>query len=516
MLKLYNTLTRKKDVFKPIHKGKVGMYSCGPTVYWYQHIGNLRTYVFSDILKRVLKYNRYNVKQVMNVTDVGHLTSDADTGEDKIEKGAREALYLKCTHCGEGFFSGITVPKKNFKNVQLIGNKHQCAHCKKWVAPKDKKEYYYKEKEGKKAQDIANYYLSIFKEDFKKLNISEPDIWCKATEYIKEQIKLIQKLEKKGYTYKTSDGIYFDTSRLKNYGELAKLDVKGLQAGKRVGMGEKKNKTDFGLWHFSEKPGVRQQEWNSPWGVGFPGWHIECSAMSMKHLGETFDIHTGGIDHIPIHHTNEIAQSQAATGKKFVNYWLHGNFLTSRGEKISKSKGGLCTVSELEDKGYSPLDLRYFYLSKIYRQQLNFTLKNLDAAKNSLGRLRNIISELKKSRDKINKKNFEGAKKQFIEIINDDLNTSRALSYLWEILREDKLNDSEKYKLVLEFDKVFGLDLGEEEKIKIPAEIRKLINERDKTRKKKDWKKADELRERIREKGFVVEDAEEGSGVRRI
>ena len=297
ILKLYNTLTRKKEVFKPIRKGEVGMYTCGPTVYWYQHIGNLRTYIFSDILKRVLIYNGYKVKQVMNVTDVGHLTSDSDEGEDKIEKAAK--------------------------------------------------------KEGKKAQDIADFYLKIFKEDFKKLNISEPDIWCRATKHIKEQIELIKKLEKKGFTYKTSDGVYFDTSKLKDYSKLARLKIENLQAGKRVAIGEKKNKTDFALWKFSKQPGKRQQEWKSPWGIGFPGWHIECSAMSSKYLGKQFDIHTGGEDHIPVHHTNEIAQSEAAFGKKpWVKFWIHGAYLTFSGEKMSKSKGAIATISDLENQRY--------------------------------------------------------------------------------------------------------------------------------------------------------------------
>ena len=292
VLKLFNTLGRKKQTFKPIGK-EVGMYSCGPTVYLYQHIGNLRSYIFADILKRVLLYNEFKVKHVINITDVGHLTSDADEGEDKIEKAAA--------------------------------------------------------REGKKAEDIANYYFKIFEEDLNKLNIISPDVWCKATEHIKEQIELIKKLEKRGYTYKTSDGIYFNTSKFKNYGKLALLNSEGLEAGKRISVGEKKNKTDFALWKFSEKPGKRQQEWNSPWGIGFPGWHIECSAMSSKYLGEQFDIHMGGEDHIPIHHTNEIAQSECAFGKKpWVNFWMHGAFLTSKGEKVSKSKGGLFTISELK------------------------------------------------------------------------------------------------------------------------------------------------------------------------
>jgi cysteinyl-tRNA synthetase len=459
-LKLYNTLTRKKEIFKPVKEGKVGMYSCGPTVYWYQHIGNLRTYIFSDILKRVLIYNGYKVNHVINVTDVGHLTSDADSGEDKMEK---EAL-----------------------------------------------------KEGKNAQDIANYYLKIFREDLKKVNIEEPSVWCKATEHIKEQIALVKKLEEKGYTYKTEDGIYFDTSKFKDYGKLAKLNIEGLEAGKRIGMGDKKNKTDFALWKFSEKKGLRQQEWESPFGLGFPGWHIECSAMSMKYLGEHFDIHTGGIDHIPIHHTNEIAQSECATGKKFVNYWLHGAFLTFKGEKVSKSKGGLYTVSELEKEGFNPLAFRYMCLTTNYRKSLNFSLEILKASQNTYERLMNIIPELKKSTKEKNAKKIEKAKEQFLEKINDDLNLPNAVSFMWEILREEKLNDAEKYALVAEFDKVFGLRLTEEEKIEIPEEVKKLAKEREEMRKKKNWDEADNIRRKIEKLGYSVADSNEGMKIKKI
>jgi len=347
MIRFYNTLTRKKEVFKPLKDKKIGIYTCGPTVYWYPHIGNLRSYIFPDFLKKILIFQGYSVKHVMNVTDVGHLVSNADEGEDKIEKTAK--------------------------------------------------------REGKTAREISEFYFNIFKQDLKKLNISEPDVWTKATEYIKEQIELIKKLEKKGYTYKTSDGIYFDTSKFRNYGKLAKLDVQGLKAGKRIAIGKKKNKTDFALWKFSEKSGERQQEWGSPWGIGFPGWHIECSAMSMKHLGETIDIHTGGEDHISVHHSNEIAQSEAATGKTFVRYWLHGAFLNFKGEKISKSTGGLYTLSDLEKMNYSPMHLKYFYLSAHYRKPLNFTLESLNASKNAYEKLKNILFELRKSKQKINR-----------------------------------------------------------------------------------------------------------------
>ena len=453
-LKIYNTLTRKKEIFKPLKKRRVGLYTCGPTIYWYQHIGNLRTYIFADILKRTLEFNNYKVKQIMNVTDVGHLTSDADEGEDKMEKAAA--------------------------------------------------------KEGKKAKDIANYYLKIFKQDFKKLNISEPDVWCKATEHIKEQIELVKILEKKGFTYKTSDGIYFDTSKLKDYGKLAKLNIKGLQEGKRVKVGEKKNKTDFALWKFSEKLGVRQQEWDSPWGVGFPGWHIECSAMSSKYLGKQFDIHTGGIDHIPIHHTNEIAQSESAFGKKpWVKYWMHGAFLTNKkGDKISKSKGGLYTISELEKEKFEPLIYRYFCLTTHYRKQLIFSLENLETAKNSYSRLKNLISEIKDC-GKINKKYL----KEFEKAMNGDLNTPNALQVLWKLVRDKKAEG--KIKTIEKMDEVFGLKLLEKEKVEVPVEIKKLVEERNSARKNKDWKKADEIREKINKLGYILEDTKEGSEVKR-
>jgi len=453
MLKLYNTLTRKKEEFKPIKKGQVGIYSCGPTVYWYQHIGNLRTYIFSDVLKRVLKYNRYKLKDVMNVTDVGHLTSDADEGEDKMEKAAL--------------------------------------------------------KEGKKAEDIANFYWKVFRDDFKKLNIIEPKIWSKATEHIKEQIDLIKILEKKGYTYKTSDGIYFNTSKFKGYEKFAKLNVKGLEAGKRIDLGEKKNKTDFALWKFSEEPGKRQQEWKSPLGIGFPGWHIECSAMSMKYLGEHFDIHTGGIDHIPIHHTNEIAQSEATTGKKFVNYWLHGAFLTFKGEKVSKSKGGLYTIAELEELGFKPLYYRYLVLSAHYRSNLDFTLDNLKNAQNSYDRLKNIILELKDDK-KTNKSYLE----RFEKAMNDDLNTPEALQVLWKLVRDEKAEG--KINIIKKMDEVFGLDLLKKEKISISKEIQKLVDEREKARKNKNFKLADEIRNKINKLGYNISDTNEGAKITKL
>jgi cysteinyl-tRNA synthetase len=450
MLKLFNTLGRKKQAFKPIKPGEVSIYSCGPTVYWYQHIGNLKAYIFSDTLRRTLQFLGYKVKQVINVTDVGHLTSDADEGEDKMEKAAK--------------------------------------------------------KEGKTAQEIANYYWKLFREDFKKLNIKEPDIWCKATEHIKEQIELIKKLEEKGYTYKTSDGIYFDTSKFKNYGKLALLDIKGLKAGARINVGEKKNKTDFALWKFSEEPGKRQQEWQSPWGLGYPGWHIECSAMSTKYLGQPFDIHTGGIDHIPIHHTNEIAQSECAMGKKFVNYWLHENFLTLGGEKVSKSKGGLFTVPELEEQGFLPLAYRYFILTGSYRSPIEFSLDILKANQTAYQRLKNLISEIKDD-NKVN----TSAVKEFTKAMEDDLNTPKALAVLWTLVRDEKATG--KINAIKEMDKVLGLNLLEKEEIRIPEEINHLLKEREHARKSKDWALSDKIRDKIKQKGFIVQDTNEGQKI---
>ncbi len=452
-LKLYNTFTRKKEKFKPLKDKEVGMYSCGPTVYWYQHIGNLRTYVFSDILKRVLTYNGYKVKHVMNVTDVGHLTSDADTGEDKIEKAAK--------------------------------------------------------KERKKANEIANFYWKIFRQDFEKLNIIEPNIWCKATQHIKEMQELVKKLIDKGYTYKTSDGIYFDTSMLKDYGKLARLRIEKLKAGKRIDMKEKRNKTDFALWKFSKPEEKRQQEWKFLGKMGFPGWHIECSAMSMKYLGETFDIHTGGTDHIPVHHTNEIAQSEATTGKIPARFWIHGAFLTFKGEKVSKSKGGLYTIAELEKKGFSPLAYRYFCLTAHYRNQLEFSLENLKNAQNSYERLKNIIAEIKND-EKINKEYLE----KFEKAINNDLDMPRALSVLWKLVRDKKAKG--KLRTIKEMDKVLGLDLLKKEKVSISKEIKKLVKEREKARKNKNWKEADRLREEIKKRGFWIDDTKEGSKLRKI
>ncbi len=450
MLKLYNTLTRKKEGFKPIHKGKVGMYVCGPTVYNYVHLGNLRAYVFSDILRRYLKFRGFDIKEILNLTDI----------DDKTIKGSQ--------------------------------------------------------KEGKSLKEFTKKYEKGFFEDIRAMNIEIPEVTPRATENIDAMVSLIKKLMKKGFAYKTEDGIYFSIKKFRRYGELSKIKLKELKTSKRIKKDEyqKENANDFALWKFYDKDDG-DVFWNTELGKGRPGWHIECSAMSMKYLGESFDIHTGGVDLIFPHHENEIAQSEAATGKKFVNYWLHNEWLLVDGKKMSKSLGNFYNLRDIVKKGYSPLELRYFCLSGHYRKPLNFTFTILNNSKNSLKRLREIISKIKKSRDKKNKKNIENAKKQFTEIFDDDLNTPKALSFLWDILREERLNDAEKYELALEFDKVFGLGIGEEKKIKIPAEVKKLVTEREKIRKKKDWKKADKLREKINKLGYTIDDTEKGSVVKK-
>lgn len=464
MIKLYNTLTRRKEEFVPIEagahagvpsaEGKVGIYSCGPTVYWYQHIGNLRSYIFSDVLKRVLMYNDFKVKHVMNVTDVGHLTSDADDGDDKMEKAAA--------------------------------------------------------KEGKRAEDIADYYWGIFKEDFHKLNIVEPDVWCKATEHIKEQIALIKTLEKKGFVYTTSDGVYFDTSKVSDYGKLARLRIENLEEGKRIDMGEKRNKTDFALWKFSKPEDKRQQEWESPWGTGFPGWHIECSAMSSKYLGKRFDIHTGGEDHIPVHHTNEIAQSEAAFGKKpWVNTWMHGAFLIFKGGKMSKSSGGIKTIAELEKDGIPPLAYRYFVYSAGYRKPLTWSEDSVRAAAATYKKLRNIIASIENKRG-MNKKYLN----EFEERINDDLDMPGALAVLWKLVRDESAEG--KIGTIKKMDKVFGLRLLDVESVEVPEEVVALAEEREKARGAKDFAKSDLLRDKLKGMGWIVKDVGDGFELEKV
>ncbi|GIW67622.1 MAG: cysteine--tRNA ligase [Candidatus Parcubacteria bacterium] len=475
-LYLFNTLTRRKEKFKPLKDKIVTMYNCGPTVYERPHIGNLRAYIFADTLRRTLEYNGYKVKQIINITDVGHLTSDADTGEDKIEKSARE--------------------------------------------------------KRKTAWEIARYFEKIFKEDIKKLNIKTPFKFPRATQHIKEMIELIKILEKKGYTYKISDGIYFDTSKFKNYGILAQIKRKKLLAGARVEINpEKRNPYDFALWKFSPKDVKRQMEWRSPWGIGFPGWHIECSAMSMKYLGKTIDIHTGGIDHIDIHHTNEIAQSEAATGKKFVNYWLHVNFLKVEGEKMAKSLGNIITLEDIEKKGFQPLAFRYLVLTSHYRSEMNFTWQAMESAQNAYNLLLETISSFNLSIN-LYKSLFgdkrvsalgssdlvlhNSAFKEILNIVNYDLDTPRLIAKLWEILKSD---EDLKFKkiFVLEADKILGLGFKEFlAKQKLPAEIKKKVLLRERLRKEGKWQEADKIREEVLEAGYKIEDTKQGSIIKKV
>lgn len=459
MLKLYNTLSRSKEEFKPINENNTGLYTCGPTVYNFAHIGNLRTYVFEDILKRVLLVNGYNVKHVMNITDVGHLTDDADEGEDKMLAGAR--------------------------------------------------------REKKTVWDIAKFYENAFFADTEKLNILDPDIKCRATEHIDDMIKMIQKIEENGYTYKAGGNVYFDITKFEDYGKMALLDKSELKAGARITVDENKhNPHDFVLWFTKSKFENQTMQWDSPWGRGFPGWHIECSAMSVKYLGEHFDIHCGGIDHIPVHHTNEIAQTEAAAGKKWVNYWIHGEFLVMKDGKMSKSKGGFITLKTLEDEGYDPLVYRYFLLGAHYRAQLIFKWEALDAAANALTKLKDRIHELK---DKA--KEDKGLREdrivkywsKFLDSLNDDLNVPQGLALLWTVLKDSELTAAEKIELSGKFDEILGLKLLETEQGVLDSDIEELIEERIQARKDKNWARADEIRNKLDEMGIILRDTPEGT-----
>lgn len=466
---LYNTLTKEKEEFIPLREGAVGMYNCGPTVYNYAHIGNLRAYVFADILRRTLEYHGYKVSQVVNITDVGHLVSDADEGEDKMEKGARQR--------------------------------------------------------GKTAQEIAEFYTEAFFEDLEKLNVQKATAYPKATGHIAEQIALIQKLQASGFTYQTIDGVYFDTAKFPRYGEFAGLNIKGQKEGARVEVNpEKRNSTDFALWKFSG-PEKRQQEWTSPWGIGFPGWHIECSAMSMKYLGETFDIHTGGIDHIPVHHTNEIAQSECATGKKFVNYWLHSGFVNIEGGKMAKSEENFIRMETLEQKGISPLAYRYWLLTAHYSKTINFTWETLEGAQVALIRLHEIFRTLEEAGLEAD----TGYLARFAEALDDDLDTPKALALLWELAKDP--NPQNKKATILAFDTVLGLGFSfRKEKLEtlgvhiqenilaedIPILIQNLLGEREIARINKNWGKSDELRDEITKMGYKITDTDGSTEVNRI
>ncbi len=458
MLRIYNTLTRQKEDFVPIHEGKAYMYSCGPTVYNYAHIGNLRTYIFMDIFRRTLKYDGYKLKGVMNITDVGHLLSDGDTGEDKMQKASRE--------------------------------------------------------QKKSPWEIAAYYTDVFFTDLKKLNIGRPEIIAKATDHIQEMIDYVQKLVDKGYGYEIDDGIYFDIGKFPGYGKLSRLNLEEQQAGARVEVNsQKRHPADFALWKKAEPEHIMQ--WNSPWGMGYPGWHIECSAMSLKYLGMPFDIHTGGVDHIPVHHENEIAQNEALTGKKSVNYWVHGEFMLVNNGKMSKSLGNTYRISDLEERGYKALDFRYFCLNTHYRKKLNFTFEGLDAAKAAYARLLAQVYKHKCAKESGSTALADKYIEQFKEAINDDLNIPLAVGILWTMMKEAPAK--ELFTAALEFDKVLGLDLDkaqapkeEPQKIDVPQDVLALCEERKAAKAAKDWAKADELRAQIAAKGYKVTDTKDG------
>ncbi len=453
-LTLYDTYTRSLREFEPLSPDEVGLYACGPTVYDFPHIGNMRTYVFGDLLRRALAFNGYKVRHVMNITDVGHLTSDADTGEDKMEEGARRA--------------------------------------------------------GKTAWEIAEYYTDVFKEDMRRLNIQEPHTWCRATDHIAEQIREIQCIEKKGFTYRTSDGIYFDTSKQPDYGYLARLDVEGLEAGARVDMAEKRSVTDFALWKFSTPDAQRQMEWESPWGVGFPGWHIECSAMSAKYLGPYFDIHLGGEDHISVHHSNEIAQTEACHGTRLANFWMHGYFLQLGDAKMAKSAGGFLRVQTLIDRGYDPLVFRLFCLSASYRSKLNFKWESIEGAARQLNRLRLAVHGWGDPAGEPD----EAYLQRFTDVVNNDLNMPRAMSVTWDLIRSD-LPDDLKRATIMRFDDVLGLGLAEwqPEATAVPDHIKVLAEERRQARSEKRYADADSLRDQIIAAGFDIKDTPRGAEI---
>ena len=457
-MKVYNTLTRKKEEFTPLNDKLVTMYSCGPTVYSYAHVGNLRTYIFMDLIRRVLKYDGYKIKGVMNVTDVGHLLADGDDGEDKMQKADRE--------------------------------------------------------QQKSPWEIAAFYSDVFFKDIASLNINKPEIIAKATDHIPEMIEFVQVLLEKGYAYEISDGIYFDISKFPSYGKLSGQSIEEKEAGARVEENsEKRHPADFALWKKADKNHIMQ--WPSPWGMGFPGWHIECSAMSRKYLGEVFDLHTGGIDAVPVHHENEIAQNEARAGKQTVNYWMHGEFMLVDGGKMSKSLGNVYTLAQLADMGYSPLDFRFFCLNAHYRKKLNFTFEGLSAAKTSRERLNAAAYLHKVGTEKADPEKLAEYKKQFIDAINDDLNIPLALAVLFNLVKEPKSKDV--YNLILDFDRVFGLSLDKvtEPKVEInydgiPAEVMDLVNARTAAKKEKNFALADEIRGKISDLGFDVKDTRDG------
>lgn len=453
-----NTLTRKKEVFRPIDEKEVRIYSCGPTVYKDATIGNMKTSIFQDVLRRVLRYNGYKIKHVMNITDVGHLVSDGDEGEDKMIKSARE--------------------------------------------------------EHKSPAEIADYYTKLFFEDLKNLNIETPEIVCKATDHIPDMLKYVETLMEKGYAYETSTAIYFDISKLDKYPVLSNLNLEEQKAGARVEVDpEKKSPYDFALW--IKAPENHLMKWDSPWGPSYPGWHIECSAMGQKYLGEQFDIHTGGIDLIPTHHENEIAQSKGYCGKVPARYWLHGEYLLINGGKMSKSLGNVYLLRDIINRGYSPLAYRLFSYSSHYRNKLNFTWEGIEASQKSLERLKQGYQTHLNGKDDVEDSVINEYEERFHKAINDDLNMPLAMGVVWEVIRNDK-KSPKLAKLLLKFDSVLGLKIDEKEEVKqeIPEEILALIKERKKARENKNWEESDRIRDLIKEKGYEIKDTKEGTEVR--
>lgn len=460
---VYNTMSGNKEKLIPVQEGKVGMYTCGPTVYNYAHIGNLRTYIFEDVLKKSLRYIGYNVKHVMNVTDVGHLQSDADTGEDKMELGAK--------------------------------------------------------RENKTVWEIAKFYENAFLEDCDKLNIERPTVICRATEHIQDMIDLIKKLEEKGYTYISNGNVYYEIDKFEDYNKLANLSIEELEAGSRVEVDEgKKNPLDFVLWFTNSKFKNQIMQWDSPWGRGFPGWHVECSAMSIKYLGERIDIHCGGVDHIPVHHTNEVAQSEGALGHKWINYWMHGEFLVLDGGKMSKSKGDFLTLSKVEENEFNPLDYRYFCLQSRYRKQLVFSFEALRDAQNSYKKLKSkvlsIIDALQEE-ERLDESKINLYKSEFAEQISDDLNMPNALTVLSKVIKDNQLTNKEKYTLIVDFDKVLSLELTKKDSdkdIKVNEDlINRLIKERNEARKNRNWIRADEIRDELQAMNIELIDSKLGT-----
>ena len=464
VLKLWNTMGREMQTFVPITPARVGMYCCGLTVYDYAHVGNLRTYIFEDILRKTFEYFGYTVRHVMNVTDVGHLTDDADEGEDKMLKGARE--------------------------------------------------------KGKTVWEIADFFTKAFFRDFALVRCATPTVVCKATEHIPEMLALIERLQETGHTYTSGGNVFFDISTFPGYGRLALLDQQQLRAGARISVDEgKRNPADFALWFTRGKFEHQTMVWDSPWGKGYPGWHIECSAMSMKYLGEHFDVHCGGIDHVPVHHTNEIAQSEAATGRPWVNYWVHGEWLLMGKEKMAKSRGNFTTLSTITERGYHPLDYRYFCLGAHYRTQLAFTWESLDAARTGRAGLVEKILAMKAAapggpEEPAGK--ARGYLDDFETHAAEDLNMPRCLADLWTLARDAEVPPAQKLGAILRMDRILDLGLGDarEEEAALDEESRALVDERERARAARDWKRADEIRAQLAAKGIEVQDGAKGPRVR--